>query len=183
MLANVDIISEQKCKEMQKQIMQINSRLKLIQVALIHSTSPLAQGIGRILFDLNEAMIDNFMKYRTISLETTVDALGEIHNGLLCVNVYNALQKTERKTSLEIILRGLLSPKSMHKVEELAVEKTKKNLEIFLKDIGILLTLIKKGRVSKSQIRKTERLKIINDNLEEFEFAKEEVDTTQEDLN
>ena len=183
MLANVDILSDQNCKEMTKQIMHINSRLKLIQVALVHSSSTLSEGIGKILFDLNETMIDNFTQFRAISLETALDVLGEINNGLLCVKVYNALQKSERKTPLEIILRALLSPESMHKVEELAMEKTKKKLEIFQREMDILLTLTRKGRVSKSQMRRTERLKIIRDNLEEFDCAKEAVDNTQEDLN
>ena len=123
MLETGNLINGQKCKDLSKQMKVINSRLKEIQDTLINSHSNLSEGISRIIFDLNEVLVDEFTQYQTVSLKNTIEALGDIHNGELCIVVYNALQKSERKTQLDNILRGLLTPKAIHRVKKLALEK------------------------------------------------------------
>ena len=176
MFASMTIISEQKCKDISKQIMIINSRLKGIQGTLGNSPSNLSEGISRIILDLNEVLVESFIKYKLVSVENTIDALGDAYNGELCIEVHNALQKSDRKTPLDIILRGLLSPEGIHSVRKLALVKARKELELFQKDIEILLVVTKKGKTVKSQVKKTERLKIIKNNLNEFDSAKEVLD-------
>ena len=167
MLETGNLINGQKYKDLSKQMMVINIRLKEIQDTLINSHSSLSDGISRIIFDLNEVLVDEFAQYQTVSLQNTIEALGDIHNGKLCIDVYNALQKSERKTPLDNILRGLLTPKGIHRVKRLALEKARQEFETFQKDIEILLLLTVKKRNVKSQFKKTERLKVIKDHLEE----------------
>ena len=68
----------------------------------------------------------------------------------------------------------------IHRVKKLALEKARQEFETFQKDIEILLLLTVKKRNVKSQFKKTERLKVIKDHLEEFESAKEVLDACHE---
>ena len=123
MLKTGNLTNGQKYKDLSKQMMVINSRLKEIQDTLINSHSYLSDGISRLIFDLNEVLVDEFTQYQTVLIKNTIKALGDKHNGELCIDVYNALQKSERKTPLDNILRGLLTPKAIRRVNKLALEK------------------------------------------------------------
>ena len=74
-----------------------------------------------------------------------------------------------------------MTPKAIHRVKKLALEKARQEFETFQKDIEILLLLTVKKRNVKSQFKKTERLKVIKDHLEEFESAKEVLDASHEE--
>ena len=65
MLDTGNLINDQKYKDLSKQMMVINSRLKAIQDALINSHSNLSECISRIIFDLNDVLVDEFTKYQT----------------------------------------------------------------------------------------------------------------------
>ena len=73
-----------------------------------------------------------------------------------------------------------MTPKAIHRVKKLALEKARQELENFQKDIKILLLLTKKKRTVKLQLKKSERLKVIKDHLEEFESTKEVLDACHE---
>ena len=71
MLETGNLINGQKYKDLSNQMMVINSRLKEIQETLINSHSSLSDVISRIIFDLNQVLVDEFAQYQTVSLQSS----------------------------------------------------------------------------------------------------------------
>ena len=176
------LVDELKCKEMTKQISIINSRLKAIQETLyqLQSGTSLSEGIARIMYELNEVIMDGYKKYKTVTFDNSVGALEKVNGGDLCVRVYFALQKSEKKTPLQTIMRGLMSPKAIQRAKEIANENAVEEWKEFSKDIENLTIIIKKGNTERQQLKTSGGIRVILENLDEFNFAKDALDNTQD---
>ena len=177
-----EILSEQKRVDMIKHLTIIIKRLKDIQAVLLHPNSDLFEGLSETIYGLNANLENNLVSFKTVTLRHKVEALNKVAAGVLCVKVFNSLQKIENKTPLVIIMRGLLDPKEFHEVEENAIKAAEEDMEEFEKDIELLLFLIKRGKLGKVLLKKTVRLKSIVNNIEEFESAKERLEIVEEQL-
>ena len=178
---NKILINESKCKEIKKQITLILRRLKEIQESLLNRKSCLSSNLSKIISDLTSALEDDLYPYKSVTIEHMVRSLSKTPNGILCIKVFNALDKIHNKTPLESIMRGLMAPTQKWEVEETALENATKESKDFIKDIEFLLALTRKGRIGKSLLRKHIGFSVIKDNLAEFEAAKERVDQVQKE--
>ena len=175
------LINESKYKEIKKQIMLILRRLKEIQESLLNRESCLSSNLLKIISDLTSALEDDLYPYKSVTIEHMVRSLSKTPRGILCIKVFNALDKIHNKTPLESIMRGLMAPKQRREVEETALENATEESKHFVKDIEFLLALTRKGRIGKSVLRKQIGFSVIKENLTEFEAAKERVDQVQEE--
>ena len=78
-----------------------------------------------------------------MNIQHKVEALKKLTAGVLCVNVFHSLQKIGNKTSLAIVMRGLLDPSEFREVQENAKISAEEALEEFESDIELLIILIK----------------------------------------
>ena len=104
--------------------------------------------------------------------------LNFVDSGILCVDVYHKLQNTP----IEVIMRGLLNPEDIRMTEEAALAKAEREAEIFQKNVEFLAQVIKKGQYPAANVKKHPGLKIIRENFEELQFAKDEYDRVQEEI-
>ena len=137
--------------------------------------------MSKIISDLTSALEDDLYPYKSVTIEHMVRSLSKTPNGILCIKVFNALDKIHNKTPLESIMRGLMAPKQRWKVEETALENATKESKDFVKDIEFLIALTIKGRIGKSLVGKHIGFSVIKENLDEFEAAKDRVDQVQEE--
>ena len=176
---NKILINESKCKEIKKQMTMILRRLKEIQESLLNRKSCLSSNLSKIISDLTKALEDDLYPYKSVTIEHRVRSLTKTPNGILCIKVFNALDKIHNKTPLESIMRGLMAPKQRWEVEETARENATKESKVFVKDMEFLLALTRKGRIGKSLVRKHIGFLVIKENLAEFEADEERVDQVQ----
>ena len=113
---------------------------------------------------------------KAVNIRHKVEALRKLTAGVLCVNVFHSLQKIGNKTSLAIVMRGLLDPSEFREVQENAKIFAVEALKEFESDIELLLILIKRGNVNLSLLKKTSRLNVLKDHFEEFVSAKERLE-------
>ena len=92
------------------------------------------------------------------------------------MDVYQSLMKSGNKTSLATIMRALLDPQDFRRVQEDALAVAEDALQEFESDVDILLSLVKKGKMAKSMIEKSGRLKILFDHFDDFVSAKERLE-------
>ena len=159
---NPELLPESKRVDLMKNVIIIITRLKEIQ--------------GVLISDLNSNLEDNLESLKTVNIKHKVEALRKLAAGVLCVNVFHSLQKIGNKTSLAIVMRGLLDPSEFREVQKNAKIFAEEALEEFESDIELLLILIKRGNVNKSLPKKTSRLKVLKDRFEEFVSAKERLE-------
>ena len=169
---NPELLPESKRVDLMKNVIIIITRLKEIQGVLISRNPTLLDGLSKLISDLNFNLEDNLESLKAVNIKHKVEALRKLAAGVLCVNVFHSLQKIGNKTSLAIVMRGLLDPSEFREVQKNAKIFAEEALEEFESDIELLLILIKRGNVNKSLLKKTSRLKVIKDRFEEFVSAK-----------
>jgi hypothetical protein len=114
-----------------------------------------------------------------VNIRHKVEALRKLTAGVLCVNVFHSLQKIGNKTSLAIVMRGLLDPNEFREVQENAKIFAEEALEEFESDIELLLILIKRGNITKLSLKKSIHLKVLKEHFEEFVSAKERLEVLE----
>ena len=171
------LLTDLQCKELCKQMTVIIKRLKEVQSQL-DKESPLSPHLAKICEDYGRKCDTVLAQYRQVNLPHTMFALNKLEKGVLCLNVANAL----KTTPILNIMKGLLNPKDFREVEEIAKAKAEREAEKFKKNAEFLFLLVKRGQVSKAFVRKHPGLKIIKENIEEFEAAKEGFEVFQEEL-
>ena len=97
---NKVLINDYKCKEIKKQITLILRRLKEIQQSLLNPESSLSSNLSKIISDLASALEDDLYPYKSVTIEHMVRSLTKTPNGILCIKVFNALDKIHNKTQL-----------------------------------------------------------------------------------
>ena len=101
--------------------------------------------------------------------------------GVLCVRVYQELQKIGNKTTIVTVMKGLLTPNEHRDVEDLSLAKAEEELRIFLKDVEFANHVVRRGSISSSVVRKYEgATRVIKENLGEFQSAKARLEEVQE---
>ena len=95
---------------------------------------------------------------------------------LLKFSPNHSLKEIENKTSLAVVMRGLLDPNEFLEVQENAKIKAEEALEEFESDIELLLILIKRGNVGKPLLKNSIQLKVLRDHFEEFVSAKKRLE-------
>ena len=98
--------------------------------------------------------------------------------GVLCVDVYQKLENTP----IEVVMRGLLNPAEMRNTEDVALSKAEKDAELFQKNLEFLVQIIKKGPYSSASVKKLCGLKVIRENFDELQHAKDEYERVQEEI-
>ena len=171
-----ELLPESKRVDLMKNVIVIIKQLKEIQGELISSNPTLLEGLSKLISDLNSNLEDNLDSLIAVNIQHKVEALNKMTAGVLCVNVFHSLQKIGNKTSLTIVMRGLLDPSEFREVQENAKIFAEEALDEFESDIELLLILIRRGNVNKSLLKKTSRLKVIKDRFEEFVSAKERLE-------
>ena len=151
---NKVLINDSNCKEIKKQITLILRRLNEIQQSLLNQETCLSSNLSKIISDLASALEDDLYPYKSVTIEHMVRSLSKTPRGILCIKVFNALDKIHNKTPLESIMRGLMAPKQRWEVEETALENATKESKHFVKEIEFLLALTRKGRIGHSILRK-----------------------------
>jgi hypothetical protein len=176
----VELLTESKCLDLMKNIIMIIKRLKEIQRFLISPNPTLLDGLSKLISDLDFNFEDKLENLKAVNIQHKVEALKTLTAGVLCVNVFNSLQKIGNKTSLAIVMRGLLDPNEFHEVQENAKILAEEALEKFQSDIEFLIILIRRGNVAKSSLKKSIHLKVLKDHFEEFVSAKERLEVLEE---
>ena len=79
-------------------------------------------------------------------------------------------------------MKGLLTPNEHRDVEKISLAKAEEELRIFLKDVEFVSTVIKRGQISSSVVKKYEGvvMRVIIDNLEELQSAKRRLEEVQD---
>ena len=176
------LLSEEKAKDTKRKIVSMTRKIKEIKRFLLNSNSPLSLGLSHITELFHSTLEDNLFHYKIITLEQMFYGLAKTSRGVLCIRVFQELQKIENKTPLVTIMKGLLTPKEHRDVEETALEKADEELKCFLKDVDFLSTAIKRGRIPTSIVKKYDgvTMNVIKDNLGEFQSAKERLEEVQD---
>ena len=175
---NPEILTEPKCVDLIKNVIMIIERLKEIQGVLISPNPSLLDGMAKLISDLSSNLEENLESLKAVNIQHKEEALRKlpVPAGVLCINVHHSLQEIGNKTSLAIVMRGLLDPSEFREVQENAKIFAEEALKEFESDIELLIILIRRGNVNKSLLKKTSRLKVIKDRFEEFVSAKERLE-------
>ena len=177
---NPEILTESKCVDLMKNVIMIIKRLKEIQGVLSSPNPTLLDGLSKLISDLDFNFEDKLENLKAVNIQHKVEALKKLTAGVLCVNVFHSLQKIGNKTSLTIVMRGLLDPNEFREVQENAKILAEEALEEFESDIELLIILIRRGNVAKSSLKKSFHLKVLKDYFEEFVSAKERLEVLEE---
>ena len=177
---NPEILTESKCVDLMKNVIMIIKRLKEIQGVLSSPNPTLLDGLSKLISDLDFNFEDKLENLKAVNIQHKVEALKKLTAGVLCVNVFHSLQKIGNKTSLAIVMRGLLDPNEFREVQENAKILAEEALEEFESDIELLIILIRRGNVAKSSLKKSFHLKVLKDYFEEFVSAKERLEVLEE---
>ena len=175
---NPELLTESKCVDLIKDVIIIITRLKEIQGVLISRNPTLRDGLSKLISDLNSNQEDNLESLKAVNIQHKVKALRKLPMpaGVLCINVHHSLQEIGNKTSLAVVMRGLLDPNEFLEVQENAKVIAEEALEEFESDIEFLLILIKRGNVAKPLLKNSNQLKVLRDHFEEFVSAKKRFD-------
>ena len=163
---NPEILTESKRADLIKSVIKIIKKLRDIQGVLISPNLTLCDGLTKLISDLNSNLADNLESLKAVNIQHKVEALKKLTAGVLCVNVFHSLQKIGNKTSLAIVMRGLLDPSEFREVQENAKIFAEEALEEFESDIELIILLIKRGNVAKSSLKKGIQLKFLKDHFE-----------------
>ena len=142
------LLTEQQCKDLGKQILAVIKRLNEVQSQL-EAESQLSLGLTKICDSYARKNESELSQYRQVNLPHTIYALNKVERGVLCANVFKALETTP----IMNIMRGLLNPKDFREVEEIAQAKAEREADTFKKNVEFLFQL-KKGQVSRTFVRK-----------------------------
>ena len=145
---NPEILTESKRADLIKSVIMIIKKLRDIQGVLISPNLTLCDGLTKLISDLNSNLADNLESLKAVNIQHKVEALKKLTAGVLCVNVFHSLQKIGNKTSLAIVMRGLLDPSEFREVQENAKIFAEEALEEFESDIELLIILIRRGNVN-----------------------------------
>ena len=158
-------------------------KLKEIKKYLIHQKSPLSHGLSDIAAHLQAELQDDLYHLQIITEDQVISALYQKEErGILCVQVYQELQKIGNKTTLVTVMKGLLTPNEHKDVEELSLAEAEEELRIFLKDVEFGSQAVRRGSITASVVNKYEGvvMRVIKDNLGEFQAAKTRMEEVQD---
>ena len=118
------LLTEQQCKDLVKQIVVIIKRLKEITTQL-NSESPLAMALAKICQEYGRKAELELTQYRQVNLPHTIYALNKLESGVLCAKVFKALETTP----VNNVMRGLLNPEDFREVEQIAQAKAEREAD------------------------------------------------------
>ena len=157
--------------------------MKEIKKYLINQNSDLSHGLADIARQWHTELQDDLHHYKIITQDHVFSALYQKEErGILCVRVYQELQKIGNKTTLVTVMKGLLTPNEHREVEHLSLAEAEEELKIFLKDVEFGSLAVRRGSMVSSVVNKYEgvALRVIKDNLGEFQSAKTRMEEVQD---
>jgi UDP-N-acetylmuramate-alanine ligase len=176
-------LSEGKAKDTKRKIVTAIRKIREIKKFILNSNSLLSHGLSQIAEHLHQELKDDLYHYKIVTLEQIFYALYQKEKrGVLCVRVFQELQKIGNKTPIETVMKGLLTPNEHRDVENISLAKAEEELRIFLKDVEFVTTVIRRGQISSSVVKKYEGvvMRVIIDNLGEFQSAKRRLEEVQD---
>ena len=176
-------LSVGKAKDTKRKIVSALRKIKEIKKFIFNSNSLLTQGLSQVAEHLHQELQDDLYHYKIVTLEQIFYALYQKEKrGVLCVRVFQELQKVGNKTPIETVMKGLLTPNEHREVEKISLAKAVEELRIFLKDVEFVSTVIRRGQISSSVVKKYEGvvMRVIIDNLGEFQSAKRRLEEVQD---
>ena len=176
-------LSEGKAKDTKRKIVTAIRKIKEIKKFILNSNSLLSHGLFQVTEHLHQELKDDLYHYKIVTLEQIVYALYQKEKrGVLCVRVFQELQKIGNKTPIETVMKGLLTPNEHRDVEKISLAKAEEELRMFLKDVEFVSTVIRRGQISSSVVKKYEGvvMRVIIDNLSEFQSAKRRLEEVQD---
>ena len=175
--------SEGKAKETKRKMIATIRKFKDIKKYLINQNSQLSHGLSDIAAHLQAELQDDLYHFQIITEDQVISALYQKEErGILCVQVYQELQKIGNKTTLVTVMKGLLTPNEHKDVEELSLAEAEEELRIFLKDVEFGSQAVRRGSITASVVNKYEGvvMRVIKDNLGEFQAAKTMMEEIQD---
>jgi len=171
------LLTEQECKELTRMMNFIMRRIDEIRPYLTLD-SVLSEYLTKLCEEFKMKIKNRLLQYQEVLIQHTIFALKKIDKGVLCVNVYQKIENTP----IEVVMRGLLNPKEIRDTEDVALSKAEKDTDLFQKNVEFLVQIIRKGPYSSVSVKKMCGLKVIRENFEELQHAKDEYDRVQEEI-